>query len=127
MVYQQAVEFLTKNPNYISQAWSEPFSPGGCLFHLVSTSRVSIKYGCLTQIKAGYAESSSYELTKSIRNDKRLPMSWSGIYYNPDTLFVFAQWQRFIDFKLRREPLAMDTRIPLPTQEVDFTLEPVCI
>ena len=129
--YQQAVEYLTANPGEIHYAWTHPFNevPGGCLFKMITPDGLVSKNsggndcGCLTMIRSRIGmccHAWTEDLEVSIRSDERIPRNAMNI--TVDILPVFAQWQRFIDLKLNRTPPPLDTRIPAPTQEVEFAL-----
>lgn len=103
--YQKAVEYLTRYPEQIGGAWSEPLShPSGCLFQFVTPSGkcqhdlYGLAYGCLTTIRDGF-QAHTPELTAAIRADKRIPKCSSLI--TPRHLPVFAEWQARIDRELR--------------------------
>ena len=113
-IYDEAVAFLTENPDRIYDAWNDPcISEGGILFSHVrkpgeSTEGVGV-CGCLTQIARGVSDdrwsityvAQTKELTDAIRADIRIPVSPS--YIMVDNLQVFAEWQRRIDKELGRE------------------------
>jgi len=113
--YDDAIEYLTTNPDKIFETWAEPQRrKGGCLFSAVTPSgRIweerddGQTCGCLTQIR-GRDENTNErlvawttELTTAIRADDRLPNSECGI--TVENLPVFAEWQRKIDLILERK------------------------
>lgn len=123
--YQQAVEWLTDHPKKICGAWHPSRQePGYCLFGFATKTRLAEEScGCLTMIR--YSEEYGTPipgLAEVIRGDERLPADSGEI--TVDSLPVFAQWQRYLDKVLEREPPAMDDRIPLPTQQIEFTDDP---
>jgi hypothetical protein len=127
--YQQAVEYLTANPEYIDRAWAAPSTvEGGCLFRFANKSgkgsgllefQTQDNCGCLTMIRSCHQEQSEAatpELTALIRADERIPKKSSGI--TPDHLPIFAGWQRRLDQELGRPPLPLDDRLPAPTGDI---------
>ena len=119
--YQQAVEYLTANPGKIDGAWSHPREAiGGCLFKFARPDGVP-GCACLTMIRGG-DEAWTNDATMAIRMDKRLPSKPLNFPSWVDALPVFAQWQRWLDIRYNRTPHPIDTRIPAPTQEVEFAL-----
>ena len=95
--YDEAIEYLTDNPDIIHRAWGEASThPQGCLFGYVGTG------GCLTMIRNGWRGDEQHpELTVMIRADERIPTSGGDIV--PADLPVFAEWQRKIDVILQRD------------------------
>lgn len=69
-------------------------SPGFCEDYALT--------GCLTMIREGSWIAETPELTLEIKQDERIPTSWSGI--TPEHLPIFAEWQRRLDRELNREP-----------------------
>lgn len=117
--YDEAVEFLKKNPELIKAAWSVPseltdakISQAHCLFkYATPTGRGQFSEdgkpcGCLTQVRlARYTRTSNQaaytpELTRAIRCDSRLPTQPDKI--KSRHLKVFAEWQRKLDKELNR-------------------------
>lgn len=104
--YDNAVEYLTKNPSEIERAWYDPFShvSSGCLFKFVTPNGCCyfnrIAHGCLTSVRDG---SIAYtpELTEAIRADERIPMRGDNIEVKH--LPVFAEWQRRLDKEFNRK------------------------
>jgi hypothetical protein len=108
--YDNAIKYLTNDPDAIQQAWNNPSnSPGGCLFDYVSPDNNDTHRptdgracGCLTQIRSGTAYGTVAwwpSITNEIRRDTRIP-DQSDITI--EDLPVFAEWQRAIDL-LREE------------------------
>lgn len=105
-ILQKDVDYLTKNPDEISDYWLQ----GTSLFGFVSLSNdlstVPIKCGCLTMISKGNSRainsngSVNEELTLRIRGDERLPSTVNDI--KVEHLPVFMEWQLEIQ-KLRDE------------------------
>jgi ribosomal protein L31 len=126
--YQQAVEYLTANPDYIGLAWAGPSAvEGGCLFRFASKSGkgsglpIQDTCGCLTMIRSCHqekCESATPELTALIRADERIPKK--SIDITPDHLPIFAGWQRRLDQELGRTPLPLDPRLPAPTGDIEI-------
>jgi hypothetical protein len=104
-LYDDAIAYLTENPELIYHTWSNPSSAtGGCLFGFVKPQGTRGWYrpdgrhcGCLTQIRDPDMTRVSWwpALTNSIRFDKRLPMNPNHITI--EHLPAFADWQRIID------------------------------
>jgi hypothetical protein len=106
-VYDDAVEWLTAHPDRISPAWQRPYSSRfGFLFGFTGADTADrdceVATGCLTQVKAGFANAGTPALTEAIRADPRIPDSMRGI--NPTNLHVFAEWRRRLDKEFGRVP-----------------------
>lgn len=114
--YDEAVDYLTKNPEEIYQCWNHPISyRAGALFLPVSDKLPAspntvdllprrgdgLMCGCLTMVRAGLKVAWTDELTEAIRGDARIPKTPESI--KPEHLPVFAEWQRRIDKELGRE------------------------
>lgn len=108
--YDEAIEYLTKNPKEIFNAWMEPDKHvAGCLFVFAAPEG---EYGdgtagCLTMIRKkesdfviGSDGKIDEDLTRQIRGDERLPDCSGNI--EVDDLPVFAEWQRRLDKELDR-------------------------
>jgi len=121
--YDEAIEYLTRNPDQICRAWDATWSHvAGCLFRPASASTTdpgrgipwpldrtgSFQCGCLTTIRLG--EPGKYghavlaeteDLTKEIRADERIPKTIKEV--TVEHLPVFAEWQRRLDKELNRK------------------------
>lgn len=119
--YQQAVEYLTANPNLIPRAWlhggylhadnnitiRSMAGPGAILFQVTGGKDC----GCLTIVRGDNEyPAATKELTSAIRSDRRIPCDDYDI--TVDHLPIFASWQRHIDRVLHRTPPSVDDRIP---------------
>lgn len=99
--YEQAVEYLTRNPGAIHHAWNNPTTArGGSLFLLATRDGEDETplFGCLTQIRCGdHAASDDMPAgtTEAIRADRRIPKTLESI--RAKHLEVFAEWQRKLD------------------------------
>lgn len=108
--YGAAVNFLTRNPDKISEAWDTPFElKGGSLFVFASPDgrravgdEVPGAPCCLTQLKArgrstikGLPPAVGAKLIKKLRADKRIPSSPERI--TVESLPAFAEWQERLD------------------------------
>ena len=112
---QEAVEFLTENPEEILEVWGDPDGvgdeKGGVLFEFITRIRNddvlkvsdTEQYGCLTQIKSTHIKPEGrvirciafdYKLTRAIAEDERLPITGKDIQV--EHLLVFAQWQQAV-------------------------------
>ena len=113
--YDEAVAFLTENPDLIIDAWERDSLEGEnarhqCLFDYVipsqhGTYRRSDNQlcGCLTQIKGECAVGGvawTDDLTDAIQEDDRIPEHQTKV--TVEDLPVFAEWQRRIDKELDR-------------------------
>jgi hypothetical protein len=112
--YDEAIAYLTEHPEDIVEAWDTPLdNPGGALF--MGCKRFPDLYSCcLTQVASGQADAETYELTKRIREDMRIPRfttaakaaeaSWNDLFpIKVEHLPVFAEWHRKMDIELNRE------------------------
>jgi hypothetical protein len=109
-IYNEQIEYLTKNPNQIANDWST----GKGLFKRIGNDKYNEHYmsGCLTMIRnhpfynntlndalmpvvAFINNKPNFELTKEIIEDERIPVSVLRI--RSEHLPVFAEWQRKID------------------------------
>ena len=92
--YDEAIEYLTANPDQIYVAWVDTtLHPHGCLFQFAGHG------SCITMIRNGWdGDSRIPELTRVIRNDERLPSFARDI--KPAHLPVFADYQRKLDIAL---------------------------
>jgi len=105
--YDEAIAYLTDNPDQIQKAWNDPlYEKGGCLFlnagkDIIPHFTPRLGCGCLTQIRSGFYEAETEDLTREIRNDIRIPKHGKDI--TVDHLPVFAGWRRRIDKELGRE------------------------
>lgn len=114
--YDEAIEYLTKNPDEINDAWNYASThKAGCLFmacspHISNGEIITLfprredreLCGCLTMVRK---EGGSYhawtdDLTASIRADDRIPQNSEEITL--ESLPVFAEWQRRLDKELNR-------------------------
>ena len=101
--YYKAVQYLTKHPEKIKDAWNFPFTfSSGCLFNYAGDTKNS-GIGCLTQIRKNEdghvsVNAETPELTEEIRKDKRIPKNPK--YIRVKHLPVFAEWQRRLDKEL---------------------------
>lgn len=122
--YDRAIEHLLAQPDFkqaVLSAWSYPAAdedepnPAHCLFQSASPSGqederspAGERIGCLTQIRITNS-SREYlplvawtpELTKEIAEDESIPMSVDEV--TPESLPVFAEWQRKLDRTIRRK------------------------
>lgn len=103
--YDIAIEFLTKHPEHIENAWFFPapnkleeVNQAHCLFQVVGDCN---NFGCLTQIKyyAQAYKACTPELTEQIIADERIPNSH---LIKVTDLPIFAEWQRRLDKELNR-------------------------
>lgn len=108
-VYDEAIEYLRKHPEQISQAWGHASDhQAGVLFAFVSESRYGqwfgdLDCGCLTMVAGQRGDYHAFgadgrpdgALTDRIRNDVRIPTCASEI--TVESLPVFAEWQRELD------------------------------
>ena len=108
--YDEAIAYLTANPNRIEQVWNHPIDfeeEGGCLF-MPCTRGYALyngppqKCGCLTQIRSdptlrvvGRDSQIAAILTKEIRQDQAIPKRGQDIKISD--LQHFATWQRRLD------------------------------
>lgn len=121
-VYDRAVDYLSKNPGKIFDAWSVRLSSfGGCLFLYATRSGVQESIyipgidrpeegatGCLTQIRLSeYKMAATKKLSNQIRNDSRIPLGPDDIRISD--LPTFAEWQRIIDAELGRRVEELDS------------------
>lgn len=98
--YDRAIEYLTKHPDRIFDAWTEPCkrrdraAQAHCLFQYVGNGPHA---GCLTQIRHWASDRKAYspELQAAIVKDKRIPSDPFKVRVKH--LPVFAEWQRKID------------------------------
>lgn len=107
--YDQAIQYLTANPNEVYRAWNSPRNhhEAGCLFKMVGDGTF---VGCLTQIAMGEAEAATRELTTLIRSEQRLAIDVIQIEGSGGAkevsrkllplLPLFAKYQRVVDKKL---------------------------
>lgn len=123
--YDEAIEYLTENPEYIEDAWSNPEAfegRGGELFGFVgpdwTDNESHVRYGrdmsvsgtcgCLQQIRAGY---------EGVKDD--LPRGvigmWTAIDSGMDSCMTLSHWPRMW------EAIASDKR--LPTESADIHVE----
>lgn len=102
--YDEAIERLLNECDFeaaVYDAWNDPYNENHCLFEYASPSGDSEiteegdTIGCLTMIRLGIARAWTEELTKEIREDKRIPTNPRHITRN--SLPVFAEWQRKLD------------------------------
>lgn len=112
--YDDAVEYLTANPERIDDAWwirgsvRDPRTEAAkCLFRYVTPTggpelSDGLECGCITQIRGIQRHAYTPGLTAEIRSDERLPKFSLDI--TPGNLPVFAEWQRRIDRELNRTP-----------------------
>ncbi len=100
--YDEAIAYLTANPEKIWDAWDKPISrDGGCLFDRCAKNVGDRSYGCLTQVRAGQRSGQrSGCFVDEIRADERIPISGESIRIKHFP--VFAEWQRKIDKELGR-------------------------
>lgn len=112
--YDEAVEYLTKHPGEIHDAWvmAHGGHAAGCLFAFVMPAdadedeiswKRDVACGCLTQIRAACGSDTvawTRELTEAIVADRRIPQNPD--YITVADLPVFAEWQRRIDRELNR-------------------------
>lgn len=103
--YDEAVEYLTKNPRKILGIWTQTSShSSGCLFKLVCKDIYPQRdIGCLVSIRraAGFGkDAETPELKAAILADERIPKQPENI--TVETLPFFAEWQREIDKELNR-------------------------
>lgn len=104
--YDAAIEYLSKNPHRIYDAWNLPTEEGGCLFQYADRNGSTFGspgVGCLTQIRNTNGErvvEGRPDLTQQIAADERIPKNAHNITVND--LHVFAEWQRLIDIELNR-------------------------
>lgn len=115
--YQKAVEYLTKHPGEIFDAWLDVNEhPAGCLFQFANqfgfqrygydraSWTTTTICGCITEIRGCGYLAETPELTAAIRADKRIPERPDDI--KPHHLPVFAEWQARLDRELRcKEPV----------------------
>jgi len=123
--YDKQIEFLTKHPNLIRDAWLNTFGlfqfvkPVGELLRSGFALEMRSQCGCLTMIRqdsigvAGTRElidriSVAYtkELTEAITADERIPTHQSKIKVSD--LPVLKEWQLRIDTELGREGIPDD-------------------
>jgi len=90
-------------PHAVFESWSEPGTNGELFGFCTKERRANVLYGCLTMVKNGFFTAETDELTKMIREDDRIPSSYSGI--TRENLHVFAEWQEHMDEVLGREPI----------------------
>ena len=66
--YDKAVQYLTKHPDEIMQAWRFPLTENaGCLFNFAGdVDRYGEYCGCLTQVKDKVSRAETPALTKAI-------------------------------------------------------------
>lgn len=99
-IYDEAVEYLTKHPEKIEEAWNYTDARvGGILFEYTGPG-----CGCLTQVKTGSElfKGPTPELEEAIRADPRIPLGVDSI--TVESLPVFAEWRRRLDKELGRRP-----------------------
>lgn len=105
--YDEAVAYLTQNPDKIRGAWVAPsrhVHTGGALFQTAVDEKIgSVVHGCLTQIRKfpQRYRAQTPSLTKAILDDDRLPTDEKEI--TVDHLPIFAEWQRRIDEETGRD------------------------
>lgn len=96
--YDEAVDFLTANPDKINDAWNDPRTvEGGCLFQVAGNQpNFTSNHGCLTQIRSEPTiyKAQTPELTAEILADDRLPNQQGGQDITVKHLPVFAEWMR---------------------------------
>ena len=109
--YDEDLEFLLANPEYISDAWADPnYIQGGSLFGFCNKSRKSERQeigsiGCLTMVAhSNYYVAETQELTDYIKSQKHRILSGRQIDSNAirEQLEVFVELNRYIDQKLNR-------------------------
>lgn len=100
--YDEAIEYLRSQDDFreaVDAAWTFPFTePGGCLFQYATPTgkqRSGSLCGCLVQVKSGWKEAYTDELTKQIREDTTLPANMYDI--TKENLSCFAYWRRKLD------------------------------
>ena len=106
-VYAKDVEYLTKHPGKIFDAWTFDYKHSS-LFDICAPQRFgSTNHGCLTQVKCGYIKAFNKKLTEAIRNDPGIPGDPDSV--KAEHLPRFAYWQRKMDklWKSRGKPKSM--------------------
>lgn len=101
--YDEAIEYLTTNPEEIENKWHNPSTMHGCLFQFATpTGHAKGASGCLTLIRRDHdlRVLGRPDLTEAIRNDTRIPILSGDI--RVEHLPVFAEWQRRLDKELNR-------------------------
>jgi hypothetical protein len=94
--YDRAIAYLKDKPHEIHLAWDTyRVHPAGCLFQKADFDPRTFRCGCLTQVAAGTHCAGSEEITQLIRADECIPSS--PYFITPDSLDVFAEWQRKLD------------------------------
>lgn len=104
--YDEAVEYLTRNPDEIMPAWFRPaVHLAGRLFYFAGThGRGQVRpdgqsCGCLTMIRGDNSVAWTDAITKAIRADDRLPERSCG--FQPHHLPAFRDWQTYLDSAIR--------------------------
>lgn len=114
--YDEAVAYLTANPDKIYGAWIGPNrNPGGRLFYYVMPNVQGTPWrndgkacGCLSMICGNDYHAWTDELTEEIRGDDRIPKTGSDV--RVEHLPVFAEWQRRLDLELRNPPQLIEMK-----------------
>jgi hypothetical protein len=103
--YDEAIEYLTKNPTQILLAWKQPDHEAHCLFLAATRSgkperlpngRMGMG---LTAIRACWGIAATEEITTMVREDRRLPDDPAKITL--EHLPLFAEYQRLLDKEVR--------------------------
>lgn len=101
--YDEAVAYLTKNPDEIYDAWNMASThvpvKGSCLFVPCDLTVLTV-CGCLTQVRGLEYDAATPRLTRAIRADRGIPKRGESI--KPRHLKRFAYWQRRLDKELGR-------------------------
>lgn len=118
--YDEAIEYLTRHPYEIEEAWRQPFNHlAGDLFLPIGPEMELMDYfydpeyetcGCLTQVKSGVrydddpdSTAKAYqneELTQEIRSDPRVPSRVEDITL--ESLPIFKEYQEKADIIYKR-------------------------
>lgn len=104
--YDEAIAALRAAPDFrraVYRAWLDPSgTAAGCLFVAAAPDpRMGLGYGCLSQVKHKFLPGFTDELTAAIKADPRIPKLPADI--TPESLDVFAEWQRRLDKEFNRK------------------------
>lgn len=108
--YEKAIEYfkyiyetksLEEFKKEVYKVWLTPYDyEQGCLFLPISIDPLDLDCGCPTQIKVGYLNAYTEELTELIKKNPNIPGHAIDID-SPDKLYAFAEVQRITDEKIR--------------------------
>ena len=97
--YDEAIEYLTKNPHEIENAWRKPSdAPGGCLFQFLPPPPLedNLAQGCLTMIRSQPEKySSRVPFLDEIIQDERIPLRADDITI--ERLSIFKEYQERVE------------------------------